>query len=191
MLLTVSLGQLLTVPVDIIAGVGGSGGQAGAQATALLAVSCCGALVTIPLSKVGAVTPLVNTWCLGSEGSIRRASSRSTGYSHHVFSNATHANSPLQSDESFFSPISSPGVLDQPEVLSSLTSIAYNSDSMISVRSLGTSSKDSSSIGLEWSGSFDRCNNCTVLVYQLLQSLFIPLVSVVKVSNLSSLVVSC
>merc|ERR1712013_339597 len=82
-----------------------------------------------------------------------------------------------------------PGIFDQPVINPVLSTITNSSNSMISGIG-GTASKDPTTIVLKRSCCPDTCSNSSMLGYQLLHSLFIPIIGVVGISDFCSLIIS-
>merc|ERR1719341_1051038 len=118
-LVAVCLSQVGAVVEHVVAGVGGGGGQALAEATALGAVVFDVILVTRLLREVPAVGEHVIAGLLGCERGVGGAGGGLAVQSHNALANAAHPHAALDPNITILSPALSPGVLHQPVVLAS------------------------------------------------------------------------
>ena len=118
----VCLCELIAVSEGVPRGVGGCRGEAGAEPAAPPAVPGDGRLVAAGGRQGGTVGPLVLARSLRSERRVSGARDWSAGESDHGAADSAHPHTSPQSDEAVLPPARPPGVLDQPEVLTSVDS---------------------------------------------------------------------
>ena len=127
----VGLCEERAVTEGVVAGVGGSRAEAGAETAAPPAVPGDGRLVAAGGRQGGTVGPLVLARSLRSEWRVSGARDWGAGESDHGPADSTHPHTSPQSDEAVLPPAGTPGVLDQPELLALLHPEAHHSDGVV------------------------------------------------------------
>ena len=171
----------------VVAGVGPGRGHTGTETAGLGATFSNMRLVAGGSGHVSTVGELVIARFLGCQRGISGSGYLGTGHRCHGSSNAAHVGSSLESDESVFSPVGSPAVLDEPVVLTIICSVAHHSNGMIGISRWRAAGKYSSLVLLEGALGLDGSNNSSVFVDQLFHQLFISTVGVVGVTDVHTL----